>query len=294
MFPALTVESETIARLNAWLEGLNFRWRIDRQTALIFAAFGSSIVEALDVFMAIDRAACTRFPHCTVGWGFTSGIIRRKLADRKISLPEVAETLNLARGTGLSQVIIQPLFITPGEEYEKLLHLANRDPNLKFGRPLLWESGDCRRLLDVVDRSIAKGATNILVMHGNGKDPRFNKLLIQLAEEAELRELFGASLEGEPGLKAIPAAQKHSARSRWVHFIPVMLASGRHIREDILGEGPDAWRSFFPGCKISCAPALGENPVALELFFIRAEAAMASPSRGLTEQPVPVSDACRG
>lgn len=106
--------------------------------------------------------------------------------------------------------------------------------------------------------------TSCLVLFAHGsRDPRwrapFERLAGDLREEADPGDVRLAYLEFvEPSLEeAVRTAVSEGARA--IRILPLFLASGVHVREDLPAEVARLRRAH-PGVEIELAAPLGEDP----------------------------------
>ena len=116
--------------------------------AILFASFG--VVNAAARTACIDAAAAQiakAFPAYEVRQAYTSVFIKKKLAEQGIQVDSLPEALERLQAEGFSHVIIQPGYLTAGEEYEKkVLQVAAKYQDsfakLMISRPIMERPED--------------------------------------------------------------------------------------------------------------------------------------------------------
>ena len=252
-------------------------------TALILAIFGATTVEALPAFTAIGDRCRAAFPDCAIRFACTSDAIRlvwqRRAADPEyrrlhpqipaefFSLPGVLAAAGQARDQGQRQLVIQPVHVTPAEEYHDLLACVRglasigavnprRAPfqALALGRPLLGGGihhpypDDITSVVEALagDAELAQREKAVLLYAGHG-NPFFPVEGLYLEFAAQMRTLYPdvvteiACLEGFPSLSdAMARLTAHEGRR--IIIRPLLVAAGTHARRDLAGNGPASWR----------------------------------------------------
>jgi sirohydrochlorin cobaltochelatase len=102
----------------------------------------------------------------------------------------------------------------------------------------------------------------VIAAHGNGKQPHLNEPLLKLAAmmEADNADVALATLDGPPGVKPFARITGQVAGTGAVHFIPLMIVSGIHVRDDLMGDGEESWKQMLAAREVTIAPALGDLP----------------------------------
>jgi sirohydrochlorin cobaltochelatase len=237
--------------------------------AIVLAAFGTSVPEAQEVFAGLMQAVRERFPACPVRLAFTSPRIRRKWAERGQPVPSPVEALTAFRDQGHRTAVVQSLLVVPGEEHTKLAETQVEGLDVVCGPPLLAAEEDYQAVVEVIGDARRPGRPNVLVCHGNDQHPAHNGPNLALARRLAERfdDVWVASVEGEPGLAPLAAVRTVAQRCGAVHFIPLMLVAGEHVRRDVLGDEPDSWRHQVGAVETSCAPPLGAEPRIIERYL---------------------------
>ena len=237
-------------------------------TAILLAAVGSRHPHAREAYGRILEEFRRRHPQAPVSCVFTS---------EESALPEALEALG--RNTGIRRVVVQSLHVVPGQEFEKLEGVAApAGIELRLGRPLLDTAADIEAVAAALRPEFLADGINVLAGHGNRR-PGGNAALVALAEACRQHQdnVRLCTLNGEPGLAPLEEIRT-LATGAWLRFIPLMLVAGAHIRHDVMGDGPESWKSRIGIATATCAAPLGENPRILEIFDRHLREALAGTS----------------
>ena len=202
--------------------------------ALVVISFGTSVPEARAGITAVEEALAQAVPAGTlVRRAFTSGMIRRILAERGETVPGPAEVLEELKAEGAERIVIQPTHLLCGCEYDKLKAEAEAFGPLAVGRPLLACNDDILALARGLDRQYpaAEGEAVVCMGHGtphfaNAAYPALQTALRLLGRE----DILIATVEGWPELEDVLG---QLAPARRVTLVPLMLVAGDHARNDM-------------------------------------------------------------
>ena len=250
--------------------------RLREKPAIVLCAFGTS-TKARVTFDYIDREVRKAFPDYEIRWAFTSNIIREKMnriyARKGISkhLASLHEVLATLYAQGYRKVVVQPLHVFPGLEYETVVQICKKFPDLRIvvGEPLLFRWEYVKEVLKMVSREFLPPGEgiNILVAHGTDVTSQGANItylgLDWLVRHSYPNVLLG-TVEGVPAGEAVlEEARKYPARR--VRFIPFMLVAGDHVMHDIMGknsgEGEKSWREILEeaGKEVDCVTTTVEG-----------------------------------
>lgn len=235
--------------------------KLQDHPAVVIAVFGSSsrAEAALECFSAeFSREFTGGAPY----WAYTSEILRKKKG-----LPSLQEILAQVEAAGYRKVVVQPLHIFPGTEYQHLAETCNFFPGLRvfLGESLLHRWDFVRETLAVLEQDFLAPdqGLNLLALHGTplAADP---VNIVYLGLERLVADLYpnvlAAGIEGVPDQKAMLARikrQELAHKYRRVRIIPMMYFAGMHAEEDLMGEH-GSWRHTLAemGFAVEC-PMVG-------------------------------------
>ena len=233
------------------------------KTALLLAAFGTSVPEARASLTAIGDKVRAAFPGVEVRWAYTSHIIRKKLAAQGEVLPTVEDALDSLAKDGFARVAVQSLQVVPGEEFHKVVRAvqsrAGKFARVTLGQPLMAGTGDLKRLATILPACVPaarKPSEPVLFMgHGTAHAAgAFYPALEYYLEHAPGR-MHVATVEGEPTLdEAVALLKKGKARTVWL--VPLMSVAGDHAHNDMAGSEDDSWVNVLAKAGIKARPVL--------------------------------------
>lgn len=220
------------------------------RSALVLVSFGTSDLEALSSCIEPVEGALSADFDGPAFRAFTSRGVRAKLSAMGLEVDGVEEALGRCRGLGFEEVFVQPLHLIAGEEFSRKVvspcrEMAGLFRRIGVGLPLLCGP----KALEEVALAVAGEARGdlplILAVHGARRP--YN--LAYLALEERLKGLGlsarAAAVEGEPTFEEA-LGWLEALRPRRVELFPFFLASGVHVKEDLLGE-EGSWRERLEG-----------------------------------------------
>jgi len=218
--------------------------------AIVLVAFGTT-TNAFSTYNKIENQVKERYPGYEVRWAFTSKMVRHKVQQEQHkvlkSLPEVLKGL---KAEGFTKVAVQSFLLAPGKEWEKMLQQSREIPGLTVavGKPLLSSKADEVKVLNVLSkefpRDLQKNAV-VLVGHGSPdlKAQATNNSFAQLLRSRYPHNVFFGMVEFEKPGKAEVLQEVKKSGATSVKIIPFLLVAGDHVQNDILGSGPESWKS---------------------------------------------------
>lgn len=231
--------------------------KLQTNPAIVIAAFGSTdkAKAALDLFREnLEKA----HPGVAVYWAYTSEIIRKRL-----NLPGLQQTLAQVEADGYRKVVVQPLHVFPGTEYQQVAETCAFFPGLRvfLSETLLHRWDFVKEILKAVEPEFLspEEGWNLLALHGTplAADP---VNIIYLGLERMVADLYpnvmAATVEGVPDHDAFFARLKRdnlAAQCRRIKIIPMMYFAGLHAEKDLMGE-TNSWKSSLEeiGFTVEC------------------------------------------
>ena len=214
--------------------------------AILVVSFGTSFDETREKTIgAIEKEIAKEFPDYIVKRAFTSGIIMNNLAKRGITIPNVATALEELSAKGVTDVFIQPTHIIPGEEYDKLVYMAEgcRDKfsSFKIGKPLIWNENDYKNVSDFFIKEYGDTEKAVVLM-GHGTEHRANEVYLKLSDILEKLNIFVGTVENKPDIYDV---LKKTENFQNIVLVPFMVVAGDHAVNDMAGEEDDSWKSVM-------------------------------------------------
>jgi len=208
--------------------------------ALVIAAFGTNTKGKI-VYDLFKEQLQKHLPERRTVWAYTSEIVSETTGH-----PGVLEALALLEAEGYRKVVVQPLYIFPGTEYQELADTCMAFPGLRIvvAETLAHRWPFVQQALNFLSQDFLSPheGVNLLVAHGTSlcTDP-VNTLYIGLdyLVSHKYDNVILASLEGIPGHEGAFKKIRHAADNscRHVRIIPFMYTAGIHVQKDLFGEG---------------------------------------------------------
>ena len=227
---------------------------------IVLAAFGTS-PKGMVVYKLFEKELRQHLPGHKIYWALTSDKIRKRvnayyaqkgIPKRIYSLREVLAKLE---AEGHRQIIVQPLLLLPGSEYQKILNICRNFSNLEIqvGKPLFYYWENVFEVLEIISKHFytPEEGFNLVVGHGvNAASSSANNISMALQWELEQRykNVRLATLEGVPstevGLKRAIEYPKKKVR-----LIPLLYSAGYHVTHDLMGKNSSgeekSWREIL-------------------------------------------------
>ena len=277
--------------------------------AILVVSFGTTFADTRKVTTeAVKEKIRAAFPDYEVREAFTSRIIIKRLADRDgLKFDTEKQALDRLKADGYSEVIIQPLHIEAGEEYEKLMttvsDYAKVFTKLTVGRPLLYYTGqegekpdDYLIAIDALRSQLPQlGAHDAIALMGHGgvnpANAAYAALQLKL-EDAGLKNVFVFTVEGYPTIENLTEKLKQNQIEK-VTLVPFMLVAGDHANNDMAGDEDDSFKSQLlkAGFKVDTyIHGLGEISAIQNIYVQHVRDAIDNKykERGKDRPPIPV------
>ena len=255
------------------------------EPALVLTAFGTSTA-AFDTYRHIEEQVKERFPGYEIRWAFTSGKVRRKVAQEQgRELKNLPQTLYELKAAGFTRVAVQSLHVVPGEEWREVVQESTQVPGLKvaLGKPLLSDEADAAHTLAALGKDFPpdlKTTAVVLVGHGT-PNPEAARTYLDFEKLLRSRypgqNVYLGLVSGKPGRdEALAQVQRGGATS--VLLVPFLLVAGEHVNTDILGDGPESWKSRLLAQGryrvAGCRQGLGYNAEIVKIYLDHLEVAL--------------------
>lgn len=225
--------------------------------AILVVSFGTTYVDTrkktIDV---IEEKVRDRFPEYEVRRAYTAHKIIKKLWTRdKVHIDTPEQALEKLKQEGYKEVIVQPLHIIPGVEYDyikdvvKYFKQQGCFEKLSLGRPALYFKGgedapdDYVIFINAIKSHLDKQRTFVLMGHGTVHHANAcYSCLQQVFYDEGYENIYICNVEGYPELPNIMNTLV-SNEVESVTLKPLMLVSGDHARNDMVGDDEDSWKN---------------------------------------------------
>jgi sirohydrochlorin cobaltochelatase len=233
---------------------------LKKDPAIVIAAFGTT-TKAMITFDFFEDQLREELPdkykNLRIEWAFTSEIVREraneqfKKAGINKQFKSLAQIVAELEDEGYRKIVVQPLHIFPGIEYENVLKMVEgleksfKDFGLriKVGTPLLthWEDLEHTVVALKNELILPSEGCNILVAHGTGETmngANITYLGLERVVNVYYENVWIGSVEGiQTRTEALKRAKQCNGRK--IKFIPFMFVAGDHIMNDIMRQEPN-------------------------------------------------------
>lgn len=164
-----------------------------------------------------------------------------------------------------ADILVQPCFISAGPEWERLRSLAEQDPRIALGRPLLAAAADALPCAQALLPTLPAGVV-IFMAHGS-KDPSapdFSPSLEAAFAQLGRKNVYFANLEGSNGLERL---LPRLAPGLPVQLRPFLFHSRLHRQRDL----EQRWRPALEqaGHPVNCRIGSLCGEAAIRQLYIR-------------------------
>ncbi len=263
--------------------------------ALLAVSFGTTRPAAIESAIAPTEAAIAEaFPDRRLVRAFSSAIVRSRLFENfGLAVPSPAEALARLSAEGVRDLLVAPLFLIPGAEFERKLlapirKLCGAFSSLALSTPLLpGLAEELATLLEMRRRAVDAEAD--LVLMGHGSEHAADRFYVDFQKIVDRRgwPLHLGTVEGSLGLEAVLSrlttgcagegrdgmaggkSRGFCRKARRLLLAPLMLVAGEHVEEDLAGPGGGSWLSRLraAGYEVQLlSGGLGEEPNVRALF----------------------------
>ncbi|BBD08029.1 sirohydrochlorin cobaltochelatase [Desulfovibrio ferrophilus] len=228
---------------------------------ILLVAFGSSRQEAHLSLRQFEERVRNRFPDIPVRWGFTSGIVRGKLADKGKKTDSSDKALQKMLFERYTHVAVQSLHVITGKEYEALAtdvdqfaERTNGFDSVSLGRPLIGGEEDVPRVVEAILSHLPpdRKAQEAVVLMGHGTWHAGDSLYDTLYDAMQTKDpnIFVATMDGRLTIESVrDELLARGMNKAWL--VPLLALPGRHVQKDMCGSGPDSWVSILDAAGIS-------------------------------------------
>ena len=207
---------------------------------------------------------------------YTSEKVIKKIQElENIYVDNIIEALDKLYKNSYKEVIIQPLHIICGQEFNKLLnqfeHYKHKFEKLSLGRPLLAYEDDYKEVVSALKiqiKQIEKNEAIIFIGHGSSNNENDIYSSINTMLMNEYINTYLVTLENYFQLnKIIKILKKENIDV--VNLMPFMLVAGYHVIKDIMSDDTNSLKSILSknGFEVKVhIQGLGENIKIQEKF----------------------------
>lgn len=241
---------------------------------LLIVSFGTSYRDSYERdILPVERALEDAFSERCAVCAYASTRIIRKVRTRDgIAMLSVTEGMETLLQAGCEDILVQPTFLIPGIEYERLRQTLEGFTSsltcLRLGKPLLFDAGDFKAVAQgVADAYRLRQGSLILMGHGTDHEANEAYLRLQRTFDALGESVYIGTVESTPTISDILPILKPCEA---VTVAPLLLVAGDHARNDMAGDCEDSWYSRLTraGHRVDCIlNGLGSHAFIRELLI---------------------------
>jgi len=252
-----------------------------RKKGILAVSFGTTHINTLQSCIGSCENSIKRFfPDYEVRRAFTSGIVIKRLKEKYgMRVDSVGQALARMKADGFNEVIVQPLHIIPGIEYEEVGKIAEEYAGrgafgkIVLGKPALHDYDDYAAAVNALKEQLPvpeKGHAVLLMAHGTAHFANACYCELQMVlKYNKLDGVYVATVEGYPAIEdIIPLLKSRSIKS--ATLMPFMLVAGDHATNDMVGTGGGSWSSILQreGFAVDAyMHGLGENTAFQDIYI---------------------------
>ena len=253
--------------------------------AILVVSFGTTYEDTRKLTIEkIEEGVMETFKDYDVRRAFTAHKIIKILKERDgINEDTPEEALDKLMKEGYSDVIVQPLHLIPGEEYDYVKAVVHSYKNknafqkLRLGRPVLYYKGeedgipdDYGVLVGAVKETIPKNKVVVYMGHGtiHYANACYSCLQSVLSDHG-FENVYIGTVEGYPTLMDVIRWLKKD-EIKEVTLMPLMIVAGDHAKNDMASDDEDSWKTLLQhqGIKVNIyLHGLGEIPKFQEIYI---------------------------
>ncbi len=206
--------------------------------AIILVSFGTTYIDQLtDAIESIVCGVKKAYPTHHVYLAFSSAMISSKLKGTYGRvIPTIQEILASCAEVDYEEVIVQPLHLIEGKEYDKVLTLCKAykgSGSITCGKALLSCQADVAALVEMLYATYDQEDTYLILL-GHGTTHEANKMYDCVAKFVHKQHRVGQVVT----LDTLEQKVKHLVETgtitqEKIRIVPLMLVAGKHIREEV-------------------------------------------------------------
>ncbi|MGG7077825.1 sirohydrochlorin cobaltochelatase [Clostridium sardiniense] len=227
--------------------------------AILVVSFGTSYLDALENSIEkIETEIKEKFKGYDIFRCFTSHMIINKLRrvhNIEVDTPEIV--LEKLKDLGYNEVLVQPIHMIPGEEYDyvkgNVVRFEKHFDTMKFGRPIFFYQGeeelpnDYTIFIESIKELLECDEEEAVVLFGHGSahysNAVYGALQTMLYDEGYERAFVG-TVEGYPTLDSVLKRIERNNIKK-VKLVPLMVVAGDHVKNDMASDEEDSWKTIL-------------------------------------------------
>lgn len=253
--------------------------------AILVVSFGTSDLEAIESSIAvIEKEISNEFKEYDVVRAFTAHRIIKKIKEKTgQDIPTPEEAVKNLRELGYEELIIQPLHLIAGEEYEYIKKVFNDNKEnfnkILLGRPIFYYGGadetpnDYIEFINAIEEELFND-DKAIVLFGHGTAHPSNAAygcLQNILNYKGYDNVFITTVEAYPRVNDLITILKRK-NIKSVKVIPLLLVAGHHAKKDMAGNQEGSLKGDLEKAGISTEmviKGLGEYELFRKLYTLR-------------------------
>lgn len=248
--------------INTNIKDLKISGSGDNKKAILVVSFGTSYEKTRKLTIEkIEDLIRDRYKEYEVRRAFTAhGVIKKLKGIYGIHVDTPEEALDKLKEEGFKEIIVQPLHLIPGEEYDYIKNVVDSFKkqscfhSIKLGRPVLYfkgeESGipdDYSIMIEALKLQFSQNETVLFMGHGSHHPGNavYSSLQLVLRDKG-LKNVYIGTIDGYPKLDNVINNLKRQGIKK-VKLMPLLLVAGDHAVNDMAGDEEDSWKSILEG-----------------------------------------------
>lgn len=251
--------------------------------AILVVSFGTSYADTRKACIeSVENKIKDTFKDYEVRMAFTSNIIIKKLKERdNLIIDNPEQALQKLKDEGFTHVVVQPLHIIPGAEYDEVREVVAKYKEdfdkIVLGRPVLYSKGgedmpdDYAIAVEALKKQLPELTQDkavVLMGHGTWHPANASYACLQSVLDDMGLNVFIGTVEGYPSLDDVKK-RLEARQIKNVVLMPYMLVAGDHAQNDMAGDEEDSWKTQLKkdGYVVETyLHGLGENPAYQDIY----------------------------
>ncbi|WP_406657141.1 sirohydrochlorin cobaltochelatase [Methanolobus sp. ZRKC2] len=228
------------------------------KTAILLVTTGTTGDGAKQILDNCVGAFKNAYPGAVMRYAIASELVRQIMAEDGIIERSPLGALADLLDEGFSKIIVQPLYITPGDGLHSLYTVVSSLNNFSgkhgslgidgilIGKPLLMDTKDYVSAAEALSSYFGNPGDNealVLVssMDEGGADPSLCQLQLVMDDITGGKIIVGSSY-GYPGADWVMKRLEH-INAKKVTLAPLALIPGKHAHYELSGENANSWKN---------------------------------------------------
>ncbi|MGL4362994.1 MAG: sirohydrochlorin cobaltochelatase [Cellulosilyticaceae bacterium] len=243
--------------------------------AIVLVSFGTTHIEQLkNSLLTIESGVKQEFINYDVIHTFSSVLIINKIKQQhNIIIHSFQEVMDELIQKQYDEVIVQPLHILEGKEYEKVTKWSGEYTNqikIKIGKPLLESQDDYTFVAHKIKNQF-KNEDKISLIIGHGTEHKADVAYKILEKQLKIINWQG-KVTTLANIEEIASISKYAKKNQLkeIVIIPFMIVAGNHVKNEILGNEKTTWQGALEeeGLKVTVVKqGLGQFKWIEEIFI---------------------------